>query len=219
MDTASALVNNLDDNFGAWLQTASAQPWLNTNLNKLERLQQLQQRYASIANHPFADFKLNKIVWGIGNLDSPLVFVGEGPGAQEDLLGQPFVGRAGQLLTSLIHSMGVQREQVYITNVIRCRLTGNRAPLPHESDFDCQHGLWPELAILQPKLICLLGASALQAFCGPKATLAKYRGLWLSVGFLQAMPTYHPAYLLRNPPAKKFVVQDMQLINQALVSL
>jgi DNA polymerase len=187
--------------------------------SKFESLQALQHHYAEIVDHPFSDFKKNKIVFGTGNLDSKLLFLGEGPGAEEDRIGEPFVGRAGQLLTKIIEAMGYQRTQVYITNVIKCRLENNRAPTPAEVFYDKKAILDAELAVVNPRIICCLGASAMYAMLGYESRLSVSRGVFVKQGNWLILPTYHPAYLLRNPAAKRLVWQDMQKIVVELKSL
>lgn len=181
-------------------------------LSKADQLATLHQKYSSIKDHPFSDFSKNKIVFGVGNPESPLVFLGEGPGRDEDIQGQPFVGRAGKLLTKMIEAMGFSRDQVYITNVIKCRLENNRAPTPEEIEIEKKLILNEELKILNPKIICALGASAMQAMLGAGVQISKTRGKFWNVDQIGVMPTYHPAYLLRNPSAKAIVWDDLKLI-------
>ena len=187
--------------------------------SKLEQLQDLKKLYAAIPDHPFSDFQKNKIVFGVGNPDSKLLFLGEGPGAEEDRIGQPFVGRAGQLLTKIIEAIGYERSQVYITNVIKCRLENNRAPTPAEIAYDKHAILDQELAVISPRIICCLGASAMYAMLGQESKLSVSRGLFFRQGNSLILPTYHPAYLLRNPAAKRLVWQDMQKIMAEIQTL
>ena len=158
----------------------------------------------------------NKIVFGAGNPRAELVFVGEAPGADEDLQGLPFVGRGGQLLTDMIQKgMGLAREQVYICNVIKCRPPDNRAP---ESDecAACSPFLWRQLAAIQPKIVCALGATAAQALRPFKGPLASVRGRVHQLSHeglnTHLVVTYHPAYLLRDPSQKREAWKDLQLI-------
>ena len=189
-------------------------------LSKKDLMAELISGYKSIKNHPFSDFTKNKIVFGVGNLDSKIVFLGEGPGADEDRLGEPFVGRAGQLLTKIISAMGYLREEVYITNVIKCRLENNRAPMPDEIAYDKSVMLMDELKVVRPSVICCLGASAMYAMLGYQHKISQARGCFFKNEELDCLiiPTYHPAYLLRNPSAKRFVWDDMQKIIQYLRS-
>jgi DNA polymerase len=184
----------------------------NPKLTKAAALQQLHQAYAELEQHPFADFAKTKIVFGTGNIDSPLIFLGEGPGREEDIQGEPFVGRAGQLLNQMIKAMGFSRQEVYITNVIKCRLPENRAPSMDEIDIEKRLILDEELAILGPKIICALGSSAMWALLGPGVQISKNRGQIFDLPRFKVAPTYHPAYLLRNPAAKSAVWRDLQAI-------
>ncbi len=151
----------------------------------------------------------NSIVFGEGNPKAELVFVGEGPGEQEDLQGRPFVGRAGQLLDKMIEAMGLKREQVYIVNVVKCRPPENRNPEPDEIE-KCSPFLFRQLDVLQPKVIVALGKFATQFFLGnEEAKISQVRGKFHAFRGSKVMPTFHPAYLLRNPPAKKEVWEDL----------
>ncbi len=152
------------------------------------------------------------IVFGEGNPKATLMFVGEGPGADEDEQGRPFVGRAGQLLTKIIESMGLKREDVYIANVVKCRPPENRVPEPDEVS-SCIPFLKTQIEIIKPKVIMTLGKSATQAVIGNETAISKLRGQFLDDGSGRLiMPTYHPAYLLRNPEMKKFVWEDCQKV-------
>jgi uracil-DNA glycosylase len=151
-------------------------------------------------------------VFGDGNPLARLVFCGEAPGADEDRVGKPFVGRAGQLLTDIIvKGMKMRREDVYILNILRCRPPGNRNPLPIEA-ANCREYLDRQLAIIQPQFICCLGAVAAQNLLGTDVPIGKLRSRVHDLHGVKVVCTYHPAYLLRNPPAKKFVWEDIQLL-------
>ena len=154
-------------------------------------------------------------VCGEGSVSARLVFVGEAPGREEDLQGRPFIGAAGQLLTKMIEAMGLRREDVYICNVLKDRPPGNRTPEPEEMAA-CLPFLERQIAILQPKVICALGAIAAKALIGPHVAITKVRGSVLDYHGIALVPTFHPAYLLRNPPAKKFVWQDLKKIMRLL---
>jgi DNA polymerase len=151
----------------------------------------------------------DKIVFGDGSATADLVFVGEGPGADEDAQGLPFVGRAGKLLTQMIEAMGLQRKQVYICNVVKCRPPGNRQPEKDEVDA-CSPFLFRQLDVLQPKVIVCLGATAAQTLLQTNRGISHFRGQWLEYRGYKMMATYHPAYLLRNPAAKGDVWKDLQ---------
>jgi DNA polymerase len=155
----------------------------------------------------------NNVVFGEGNTNRPLVaFVGEGPGADEDAQGRPFVGRAGQLLNSAItKGMGLKREDVYICNVVKCRPPQNRAPLPDEIE-KCSNYLFRQLEIIQPKVIVTLGQPAQFALSGIEVGITKLRGNWQNWRGFKLMPTFHPAYILRNQAAKRPFWEDLQAV-------
>jgi len=151
------------------------------------------------------------IVFGEGDPNADLLFVGEGPGEEEDRQGRPFVGRAGQLLTNIIKAMGFQRENVYIANIVKCRPPGNRTPKPEEAEA-CLPYLRAQIRAIRPKVICALGAVAARYLLGTEAPVSALRGRFYSYEGMDVMVTYHPAYLLRNPAAKKQVWDDVQQI-------
>lgn len=156
-----------------------------------------------------------QVVFGSGDPSAALVFVGEAPGHDEDLQGEPFVGQAGQLLTRIIAAIGLTREQVYILNVIKCRPPHNRNPQPDEVAA-CRPILQAQLACLQPRIICALGTFAAQALLQTEENISRLRGRFHQLGAVQVMPTYHPAFLLRSPQYKRAVWEDMQLVRDAL---
>ena len=158
-----------------------------------------------------------KVVFGVGNSDARLMFIGEGPGRDEDLQGEPFVGRAGQLLTKIIQAMGYQREDVYIANAVKCRPPQNRDPKTGEIEA-CRHFLMRQVALIQPEVIVLLGRSAVGAVLGLSEPLSRLRGTFRDWNGTKVMCTYHPAYLLRNPSAKGMVWEDMQLVRDKLAA-
>jgi uracil-DNA glycosylase family 4 len=153
----------------------------------------------------------NKIVFGDGSAKAQLVFVGEGPGADEDAQGLPFVGRAGKLLTQMIEAMGLRRSDVYICNVVKCRPPGNRQPEPDEVQ-KCSPFLFRQLDVLQPKVIVCLGATAAQTLLQINRSISHFRGQWMDFRGYKMLATYHPAYLLRNPAAKGEVWKDLQKV-------
>jgi DNA polymerase len=157
----------------------------------------------------------NQVVFGTGDPTADLVFVGEAPGRDEDLKGEPFVGPAGQLLTRIIEAIGLRREQVYILNVVKCRPPNNRNPRPEEVAA-CRPILQAQLDCLQPRVICAMGAFAAQSLLQTDERISRLRGRFHMLGSIQVMPTYHPAYLLRNPQEKRAVWQDMQAVQRAL---
>ena len=152
------------------------------------------------------------LVFGVGNPHAALMFVGEGPGRDEDLQGEPFVGRAGQLLTDIItKGMGLKREDVYIANVVKCRPPENRNPEPDEVAA-CEPFLKKQIDLIRPKIIVGLGKFAVQTLLQSKAPITKLRGNWHSYHGIKLMPTFHPAYLLRNPADKKLVWEDIKKV-------
>ncbi len=159
-----------------------------------------------------------KVVFGSGAPDADLMFIGEGPGEQEDRQGLPFVGPAGQLLTRIIEAIELRRESVYIANVVKCRPPGNRNPQPDEIAA-CGGYLERQIALVKPKLIVLLGRVAAQAMLGVEGTLGSMRGRWHEVHGVPARVTYHPAALLRNQQYKRPTWEDMQLVRDRLRDL
>ncbi len=156
-----------------------------------------------------------QVVFGVGNPQARLMFVGEAPGEDEDKQGEPFVGRAGQLLTKIIEAIGMTREQVYIANVIKCRPPGNRNPEPDEV-ATCEPFLFSQLAIIQPRIVVALGKFASQSLLGTTEPITKLRGRVFEWRGALLLPTFHPAYLLRNPPAKREVWEDMKKVRDLL---
>ncbi len=156
------------------------------------------------------------LVFGIGNSKAELMFVGEGPGAEEDARGEPFVGRAGQLLTDIIErGMGMARSEVYICNVVKCRPPGNRNPEPDEVAA-CEPFLMRQIELVAPRVIVGLGTFAVQALLKVKTPISKLRGIWHEMRGIKLMPTFHPAYLLRNPGEKRAVWADIQEVLKVL---
>jgi uracil-DNA glycosylase len=156
-----------------------------------------------------------KIVFGVGNPKADLVFVGEGPGRDEDAQGEPFVGRAGKLLTQMIEAMGLRREDVYICNVVKCRPPENRLPEKDEIET-CSPYLMRQLAVIQPKVICTLGSCSSQTLLQTNQGISRFRGEWFDFRGSKLIATYHPAYLLRNPAAKSEVWKDLQKVMAVL---
>lgn len=155
------------------------------------------------------------VVFGVGSPAAELMFVGEGPGADEDQQGEPFVGKAGQLLTKMIEAMGFRREDVYIANVVKCRPPGNRNPEPDELAA-CEPFLRAQIAAISPKVIVALGKFAAQTLLRDTTPISKLRGRWSSYEGVKLMPTFHPAYLLRSPEEKKKAWEDLQLVMKEL---
>jgi DNA polymerase len=155
------------------------------------------------------------IVFGVGNPQAELVFVGEGPGEDEDRTGVPFVGKAGQLLTKMIEAMGFPRDDVYICNVVKCRPPANRNPEPDEIDA-CEPFLVAQLATLAPKVVVALGKFAAQTLLRERTPISRLRGVWREYEGIKLMPTFHPAYLLRSPDEKKKAWADLKLVMKEL---
>jgi len=155
------------------------------------------------------------VVFGEGDPNGELMFVGEGPGADEDEQGRPFVGRAGQLLNKMIEAMGLKREQVYIANVVKCRPPGNRTPESGEIET-CSPFLLRQIAVIQPKAIVALGAVAARCLLGLNEPMAKLRGRWFDFRGTRLAVTYHPAFLLRDPRQKKETWKDLQMVMEYL---
>jgi DNA polymerase len=156
-----------------------------------------------------------QIVFGVGNPAADLMFVGEAPGADEDIQGEPFVGRAGQLLTKIIEAIGLRREDVYIANVIKCRPPGNRNPEPDEVE-QCEPFLFRQIDMIKPKAIVALGKFAAQSLLRTTDPITRLRGREYKYRDAILMPTYHPAYLLRTPSAKRDVWEDMKRVRAIL---
>jgi uracil-DNA glycosylase family 4 len=155
------------------------------------------------------------LVFGVGNPEARLMFVGEGPGADEDLQGEPFVGRAGQLLTQIIKAMGFERSDVYIANVVKCRPPNNRNPEPDEI-ATCSPFLEAQIAAIRPDVIVALGKFAAQTLLATETPISRLRGQFHDRRGVDVMPTFHPSYLLRNPAAKREVWEDMKLVMKRL---
>ena len=156
-----------------------------------------------------------QVVFGVGNPDADLMFVGEAPGADEDIQGEPFVGRAGQLLTKIIEAIDLKREDVYIANVIKCRPPGNRNPEPDEVE-QCQPFLFRQIDAIKPKVIVALGKFAAQCLLETDAPITRIRGREFDYRGAVLIPTFHPAYLLRNPSSKRDVWEDMKKVRAIL---
>ncbi|MFH0772251.1 MAG: uracil-DNA glycosylase [Candidatus Omnitrophota bacterium] len=182
--------------------------------SKTRLLFQIRQRVSGCEKCALFKTRTN-IVFGDGDPDAKLLFVGEAPGADEDAQGLPFVGKAGKLLTKMIEAMGLSRGSVYICNVLKCRPPENRSPLPEEVSA-CGQYLLDQIDIISPKVICCLGRHATQALLKTEAPISKIRGKRLDLNGVALVPTFHPAYLLRNPSAKKEAWEDLKKINKIL---
>ncbi|KNZ68432.1 phage SPO1 DNA polymerase-related protein [Thermincola ferriacetica] len=158
------------------------------------------------------------VVFGKGNPDAHLMFIGEGPGAEEDRQGLPFVGAAGQLLDKIILAGGWQLNEVYIANIVKCRPPGNRTPAPQEADA-CKPWLEKQIALIKPKIIVLLGSVAIQNIIDRGARITRDRGRWYEKNGIRIMPTFHPAALLRDPAKKRPVWEDIKKVRALYDSL
>ena len=156
-----------------------------------------------------------QIVFGVGNPNAELMFIGEAPGADEDQQGEPFVGRAGQLLNNMIKAMGLRRENVYIANIIKCRPPGNRTPERDECET-CSPFLMRQIAAIKPKVIVALGAVAAKTLLAINAPMSEFRGRWFDFRGTKLAVTYHPAFLLRDPRQKKETWKDLQMVMKEL---
>lgn len=156
-----------------------------------------------------------KVVFGVGNPQARLVLVGEAPGREEDEKGEPFVGEAGRLLDRILFAMGLSRDEVYICNVLKCRPPNNRDPEPEEV-ASCEPFLIRQLAAIRPQIIVALGRFAIQTLLQSRAPISRVRGTWQQYQGIPLMPTYHPAYLLRNPNGKREVWSDMKQVVERL---
>lgn len=184
---------------------------------------ELRTRVLACVKCPHLASSRKTVVFGVGNIDSPLMFVGEAPGADEDEQGEPFVGKAGQLLTKIIETMGLQRSDVYIGNILKCRpdtpgqTAGNRKPTTDEM-ATCIPYLHEQIDLIQPQVLVALGATAVEGLLGKTVGITKLRGTWQTYGNIPLMPTYHPAYLLRNQALseKRKVWEDMLQVMEKL---
>jgi uracil-DNA glycosylase len=190
-----------------------------TTSYKAQILASVRERVRSCTKCAHLASSRTQTVFGVGNPDAEIMFIGEAPGADEDQQGEPFVGRAGQLLTKIIKAMGFAREDVYIANILKCRPDmpagsfGNRAPTPAEMQM-CRPYLLEQIDIIQPKVLIALGAVAVEGLLGTRGTMRELRGRWQSFNGTPLMITYHPAYLLRNqsPSEKRKVWEDMMQV-------
>ncbi len=182
--------------------------------HKRELLEELRKKFQECTMCALSKTR-TQVVFGSGNPDAKLMFVGEAPGFDEDRQGEPFVGAAGQLLTKIILAMKLKREDVYIANCLKCRPPNNRNPLPTEI-VTCQPILMRQIEIIKPQIVCSLGKFAAQTLLRTEEPISRLRGRFFDWNGIRLMPTFHPAYLLRNPADKKLVWADVQEIMKAL---
>lgn len=179
---------------------------------KQQLLDELYRPYKKCTMCPLGEMGRTKVVFGEGNPDAALMFVGEGPGKEEDEQGRPFVGRSGKLLNRTLELVGIKREEVFITNVVKCRPPGNRTPTPLESGTCKNLLLYKQIKIVQPKIICTLGTSALVALIDESKRISDVRGKLITKNQLNIFPTYHPAYILRNQKEANTFLNDFRKI-------
>jgi uracil-DNA glycosylase family 4 len=177
--------------------------------DRRQELSVIAGRVASCTRCPQLASTRRKTVFGVGPLDPDLCLVGEAPGFDEDRTGEPFVGKAGQLLNRIIAACGMKREEVYICNILKCRPPGNRNPLPDEAAH-CREYLERQLELVKPRFLCALGAVAANNLLGLSTSIGRLRGRFLDYRGIPVMCTYHPSYLLRSPEKKKYVWEDMK---------
>jgi uracil-DNA glycosylase len=192
--------------------------------SKIEQLRHLSERASVCVKCPHLAARRHTVVFGVGNPEAKLMFVGEGPGEEEDIKGEPFVGRAGQLLTKMIAAMGLNREDVYIANVVKCRpdmppgVPGNRKPTKQEMET-CIPYLRAQIDVIKPAALVALGATAVEGLLGPIGTIGSLRGKFLEYRGAALMPTYHPSYLLRSQGSnteKRKVWEDLLKVMERL---
>ena len=212
---------------GVSLRTSAAslveKPKLKVPEPKSAALAALRERVMTCVKCPHLAKSRKNVVFGVGNIDAELMFVGEAPGADEDAQGEPFVGAAGQLLTKIIQAMGLTRQTVYIANILKCRpdtpgqSSGNRKPTLDEMKT-CVPFLQEQIDLIQPKVMVALGATAVEGLLGANGGIMRLRGNWQSYRGIPLMPTYHPAYLLRNQAVseKRRVWEDMLQVMEKL---
>jgi uracil-DNA glycosylase family 4 len=189
--------------------------FVSPGLARADSLEALRAELGDCQRCKLAGHRTN-IVFGVGDPHAEIAFVGEGPGRDEDLQAEPFVGRAGKLLTEIItKGMHLRREDVYIANVVKCRPPGNRNPEPDEV-ASCESFLRRQIELIQPKVLVALGTFAAQALLRTRTPITRLRGQWQDYHGIRVMPTFHPAYLLRNPQEKKRVWEDIKAVMREL---
>jgi len=206
----------------ALAQTAPHQPAIDPEA-RMQAMAELRKQALGCAKCSHLASSRKTVVFGVGDIHSPLIFVGEAPGADEDQRGEPFVGKAGQLLTRIIVAMGLTRESVYIANILKCRpdtpgqVAGNRKPTPEEMET-CIPYLHQQIDLIQPKVLVALGGTAIEGLLGKTLGISRLRGQWQTYRNIPLMPTFHPSYLLRpeNAPHKRMVWEDMLQVMEKL---
>jgi len=181
---------------------------------KQARLDALYAPYRNCKMCPLGSLGRTQVVFGSGNPDATIMLIGEGPGEQEDKQGLPFVGKSGNLLTRTLDAVGINRPDIFISNIVKCRPPSNRTPLPSEMRTCKDLFLIHQIEIIKPKILCTLGAAALQGLLERPVKITKERGLTITVLDAQLVPTVHPAYVLRNPPALDHLIADLMLVKK-----
>jgi uracil-DNA glycosylase family 4 len=190
-------------------------PLITSGADPVETLRLIREDIGDCTRCPLHKQGRKQIVFGVGNPHADLMFIGEAPGADEDIQGEPFVGRSGQLLTNMIKAMGLSREEVYIANIIKCRPPGNRAPERDEC-ATCSPFLMRQIEAIKPKAIVALGAVAAKTLLAINAPMIELRGRWFDFRGTKLAVTYHPAFLLRDPRQKKETWKDLQMVMKEL---
>lgn len=182
-------------------------------MTKEQKLRELYVQNRACPSCLFGKEEANHKVFGEGSVNAQLMLIGEAPGAEEDRLKRPFVGRSGKLLDKILLKIGTSRPEVFITNIVKCRPPNNRTPLPHEISAEAKTMLKNEILIVKPRVICTLGSTATKLFTPENTTISQVRGrpIPFAAAGLVVIPTYHPAYILRNPAAEKFLENDLRL--------
>jgi len=184
------------------------------NTEKKFLLDQLYEPYRHCTACPLGNLGRTQVVFGEGDLDAKIMFIGEGPGQQEDEQGRPFVGRSGKLLDRALETAGLKRADVYIANIVKCRPPKNRKPFPNESKTCKQLLLLKQIGIIKPQVICTLGAAALEGLLEQPIRITQVRGRPIELGKITIIPTYHPAYILRNAKELPQLLKDITLAIQ-----
>lgn len=177
---------------------------------KQKLLDQLYAPYKKCLACPLGGLGRTNIVFGTGNPDATLMFIGEGPGRDEDAQGKPFVGRSGKLLNKVFETIGITRDDIFITNIVKCRPPNNRRPAPIESSTCKKLLLFKQIQIIRPQVICTLGSAALEGLLEQKVKISKARGTTLEFRSTKVVPAFHPAYILRNSSKLNYLVEDIQ---------
>ncbi|HAW07808.1 MAG TPA: uracil-DNA glycosylase [Bacteroidetes bacterium] len=212
IENKQAITNENEINLQEDLLAVSGEETTQANWAEAPTLDELNAKIKDCLKCPFGQSRTH-FVFGDGNPNADILIIGEAPGADEDKIGKPFVGKAGQLLTRIIESVKFSREDVYIANIVKCRPPNNRTPVEDEWK-ECLPYLIKQIELIKPKFIMLLGAVPFKALLGSDHQITKERGQVFNYNGIPTIPTFHPAYLLRNPAAKKDVWEDVQLLRK-----